>query len=81
MHTTLGHAIKLHGSGIDVRDYLDAKAMYTGDQLLLWADGGWIVVRYEVADVHERAVVLDSVDAVRRLDRGTMRFRWPMKEE
>jgi hypothetical protein len=39
------------------------------------------VARYEVADVRARAVVLESVDAVRRLDRATMRFRWPTKEE
>lgn len=81
MHTIQGQAIELRDSGIDFRDYLDGKAIHNGDQLLLWADGGWICARYEVASFHDRAVVLDSVDGARRLDRASMRFRWPTKED
>lgn len=71
-----------HGPwGADVRDYLDAKPIHSGDQLMLWYHNTWICARYEVADHRRRAVDLYSVDSTRRLDRATMRFRWPTKED
>ncbi len=67
--------------GDDFRDYLDGKPIHNGDQLMLWYHTTWIWARYEVVEHQQRAVDLYSVDGTRRLDRATMRFRWPTKED
>lgn len=70
-------AIELRDSGFDFRDYLEDTAIHNGDQLHLWLDDHWVNVRYELAHRQEREVVLVGEGTTWRLNRSTMRFRWP----
>lgn len=74
-----GHLVELHDSTIDFRDHLDGQPIHNGDQLEVWRNGDWHVVHYEGADFAERAVDVYGDQWVGRLDRTSMRVRWPMR--
>ena len=63
------------------RDYLDDEPISAGAGLDLYDDGLWIPGRYEV-NAHQGEGFFYYTDAqgqdkVLRIDRETMRFRWP----
>jgi len=76
-----GNTIELRESHGDFRDYLDGQPIHNGDQLMLWTGDRWVWARYEVADFHQREVVLDTIEGERRVDRATMHVRWPTKQD